>query len=98
MPPLPGILPGFGDDEAPDPDKAAHVVVFFVLAALAVAPARARLRRPVVAAALASVAYGAMLELVQTAIPWRSGELGDLLADGVGSTLGAMTSLLRRRS
>ena len=79
-------------------DKAAHVLLFLVLAALAVAPARARLRYPVAAAALLSFAFGGLLELLQGALGWRSAEVADLLADGVGSTLGALASLLWNRA
>ena len=67
-------------------------------AALAVAPARARLRYPVAAAALLSFAFGGLLELLQGALGWRSAEVADLLADGVGSTLGALASLLWNRA
>jgi VanZ family protein len=88
------LVPGLASTGVWGLDKAGHVLVFLVLAALAVAPARARVRRPIVAAAAVSFAYGAVLELVQGALGWRSAEIADLLANGVGSLLGASSSLL----
>ncbi len=37
--------------------------------------------------ALACTSFGALIELWQTALPYRSGEWGDLLADAVGVAL-----------
>jgi VanZ family protein len=91
-------VPDFDRASGWDLDKAAHVFFFLVLAALAVAPARARMRHPVVAAAVASCLYGAVLELLQAALGWRSAELADLLADGLGSTFGAAAALLWSRA
>jgi VanZ family protein len=79
-------------------DKVAHVLFFLVLAALAVAPARARVRHPVVTAAVASFVYGAVLELLQAALGWRSAELADLIADGIGSTIGALAAQVWSRA
>ena len=32
--------------------------------------------------------YGALIELIQAFLPWRSAELGDALANAVGAALG----------
>jgi VanZ family protein len=56
----------------------------------------ARLGRPS-RAALALVAYGGAIELLQRWVPGRSAEWGDLLADAIGVGLGwAVGRALRR--
>ena len=40
-----------------------------------------------------AVAFGLMVELIQRLIPWRSFELTDLVADGVGASSGATLAL-----
>ena len=48
-------------------------------------------------AALGLLAYGGLIELLQTQVPGRSGEWPDLLADGLGLLLGAaLLALLAR--
>lgn len=47
--------------------------------------------------ALALVAFGGFIEVVQTFIPGRSGEWGDLLADAVGTAVGLAAAALWRR-
>ena len=78
-------------------DKANHALAFAVLAAMAELalwpqPARRRLN---VAALLA---YGALIEVVQSRLPARSGEWSDLAADAVGIAIGLLLAapLLRR--
>jgi VanZ family protein len=78
-------------------DKANHALAFAILAAVAELalwphPARRRLN---VAALLA---YGALIEVVQSRLPARSGEWSDLAADGVGIAIGLLLAapLLRR--
>ena len=67
-------------------DKVVHGGVFFVLSALlALATGR-----PLLAALLATL-YGASDELHQLLVPGRQADLLDLLADGVGSALGALS-------
>jgi VanZ family protein len=77
-------------------DKAGHVALFFVLGALAIGPMRVRSRRPVLAVLAGSVLYGGLLEVLQGALGWRSAELLDLVANGVGSAAGVAAALLRR--
>ncbi|MFO1330150.1 MAG: VanZ family protein [Rubrivivax sp.] len=70
-------------------DKANHAMAFAVLALLAEGgwgPGRAR------AIAAALLAYGALIELLQTQLPPRSGEWGDWLADAVGVALGLLAA------
>jgi VanZ family protein len=74
-------------------DKAGHVFLFLVLGALAVGPARARTRHPLLAVVLGGLAFGAVLELLQGALGWRSAELADLLADGIGLAVGVAAPL-----
>lgn len=72
-------------------DKLLHAGAFAGLAALIAfalpeLPARKRQR----VAAGASSAAGALLELFQSALPYRSAELLDLVADTLGAVLGAL--------
>lgn len=47
--------------------------------------------------ALALLAYGGLIELLQTQVPGRSAEWADLLADGIGIAIGlAILGLLKR--
>jgi hypothetical protein len=78
-------------------DKAGHFVLFLVLAALAVAPARRRTRHPLLLAGIAAFLYGAALEVLQGLSGVRAPELGDLVADGLGSLAGVLAPGLRRR-
>lgn len=63
-------------------DKIAHAAIFAALAILALrawpgaAPSRVF---------LVLLVYGAAIEAIQFAIPWRSGEVLDLAADAVGA-------------
>jgi len=82
--PLPN-LPGLAID------KVGHALAFAGLAALvAFALAKLPLRRRLMSAASASTAVGGLLELVQSALPYRSAEWLDLLADAIGAVLGAL--------
>jgi VanZ family protein len=92
MPPVFGSVAGSGRD------KAGHFFLFLVLAALAVGPAQVRTRHPVLVAVLGGVVFGAVLELLQSALGWRSGELADLMADGLGSLAGAVLPKLWGRA
>jgi VanZ family protein len=76
-------------------DKLAHLLAFAAAVPL-IARAHAYLRprdtprkRLVVSAAVASAA-GALLELGQAALPYRSAEVADLLADACGATAAAL--------
>jgi VanZ family protein len=67
-------------------DKANHALAFAVLALVAECgwwPHPQRSRR----VALGLLAYGALIELVQSRIPERSGEWADWLADAIGIAL-----------
>lgn len=72
-------------------DKLLHAVAFAGLAGLiAFALPEVRDRRRQGFAAGVSTAVGALLELVQSALPYRSADVLDLLADAVGAVLGAL--------
>ena len=93
----PEVVPFAGPGDVPGLDKAGHVALFFVLGALAIGPMRARSRRPVIAVLAGSLLYGGLLEVLQGALGWRSAELLDLVADGVGSAAGVAAALLWRQ-
>jgi VanZ family protein len=69
-------------------DKANHVLAFAALAFAAhlgyPAPPAARVLGPT-----ALLAFGGLIEILQSLVPERSGEWLDLLADGVGIVCGA---------
>lgn len=85
--------PGGPDTELPGADKAVHLLLF----ALVAATARWRLGgRPAVLAAV--LLYAALSEVVQgVALPGRSGDLLDLLADALGALLGSALASRRLR-
>jgi VanZ family protein len=76
-------------------DKVDHLLSFAALAAaglLALAPGR----RGSVLAASSMLAYGVLIELLQTQIPGRYGDVQDAVADAVGVALGvALITALR---
>lgn len=92
----PSLLPGLDRAGATGLDKVGHFVLFLVLAWLAVEPARARTRHPLLAAVVASVLFGAALEGVQALLGWRSAEVLDVVADGIGSWAGVLPAFWRR--
>ena len=72
-------------------DKVGHALAFAGLAVLvAFALPKLPLLRRLVIAGSVSTGVGALLELVQSALPYRSAEWLDLLADAVGAVLGAL--------
>lgn len=76
-------------------DKLNHFSAFGTLMVLAgrVWPGRWML------GALGLLAYGGLIELLQTQVPGRAAEWADLLADGIGILLGlALLAALRRLS
>lgn len=78
-------LPPIGAPDLPA-DKLGHVLGYAALAAYAgVLFTRAGLARAV----LALFAVGIAVEALQTLLPWRSGELLDILANTLGLVLGA---------
>jgi VanZ family protein len=76
--------PGASEPGIAGGDKLVHFLAFAVLA-MPMAYAR---RLPLFLIILAGVAYGGLIELIQPYVG-RSGEWGDLLADGLGAFLGA---------
>jgi VanZ family protein len=94
----PSLVPSLGAAGESNLDKLGHLLLFLVLAALAVAPARGRTRHPLTVVVLGGIAYGALLEVLQGALGWRSAELADLAADGVGSLVGVLVPVLRGRA
>ncbi len=73
-----------------DADKGVHVLAFAVLAAwyaLIYRPSQALAR-----CALGLLSFAVLTELMQVAIPWRSGDLADLLADLLGIGLGMIVA------
>lgn len=79
-------------------DKALHALAFAGLTSLvAFALPMLPTRRRLTFAAAASIGVGALLELVQSALPYRSAEWLDLLADAVGALSSAvLLSLVSR--
>ena len=94
----PALVPGLATATETGLDKAGHFLLFLVLALLAVPPARARTRHPAAAVVVVGVLYGAVLEGLQAATGVRSAELGDLVADGLGSVAGALAMALWRQA
>jgi VanZ family protein len=94
----PALMPGLEAAGASGLDKAGHFVLFLVLALLAVAPARARTRHPLIVAAVASVLYGVLLEGLQAATGIRTADVADVVANGLGSSVGVLLPALWRRS
>ena len=87
-----------GVDRLPFRDKALHVGEYAVLGWLCMQAAKASWPREAhwrtfVFAVFVSTLWGLSDEIHQALVPGRSPELGDLLADLVGSTLGAAAAL-----
>ena len=80
-------------------DKAAHFALFLVQAwLLLMALQTHRARRPLLWAAVATVAYAGLLELAQLWAPGRSWELMDLVAGAAGALAAVVIGLWRRRA
>jgi VanZ family protein len=72
-------------------DKAAHVCEYLLFAWLLIRAIRTTLmRQPEYLwwAWVYATSYGLLIELIQGLLPWRSGNLADALANGVGAALG----------
>lgn len=79
-------------------DKANHALAFAVLALVAEPALWPHPQRRWLGAA-GLLAYGALIEVVQSRLPARSGEWADLLADAAGIGIGMLLAVpLRRRS
>ena len=78
-------------------DKIDHLLAFVSLA-VAAALSWPATRRHAAGAGVALLAYGALIEILQTQVPGRSGELLDLASDAAGIVLGlALAHGLRSR-
>jgi VanZ family protein len=92
---------GPGDFIGVPSDKLLHAAAFLVLALLAARavhygfPNRPPLARIGLAVGL-SVAIGVLLEVYQLALPDRSADVGDALADAIGALLGGAALVLFR--
>jgi VanZ family protein len=85
-------------------DKLVHAIlfaVFFILLARAfrdLDPAGPARRHALLVALVISVAYGLLTELLQELTSWgRHGELGDMVANTIGSLIGVMVVWLAGR-
>ena len=95
------VLPG-GSIEGPElpfVDKAAHFVMYGIMAALVHRAARGDSLRRAMLVAVACGALGGVLEIVQEFVPGREASIGDALANllGAATVSAAWFGLLRRR-
>ena len=74
-------------------DKSNHVLGFATLGLLSHGSWPGRR----MAALAGLLAYGALIEILQSLTPTRSAEFGDLVADGIGLAAGAVLPLLLAR-
>ncbi len=96
------VVPGGGPEFFPYQDKVLHFALYAGLAFLFVWSLRITNLRfwphvPLLAAALA-VAYGALNEVNQLRIPYRSAEFLDVVANTLGAALGACVGALAAKS
>ena len=90
------FMPQTSHDNLQHLDKVRHLLAFSTLAlvaSLSWTPGR----RTTVYAACGLMAYGLLVELVQTQLPTRSGSAADWLADGVGIAIGLLLFRALRR-
>lgn len=83
----------------PMADKWGHMLAYLVLAMCMASDgyhAHLPIRRVYIAALIFPIAYGGLLELIQPLFPPRACELGDLLADSIGTVLGVALYVLFR--
>jgi VanZ family protein len=83
---LAGVLPLRFDSGLAHGDKLGHLLVHAALAAAAALLFASR--RALAAAGAGLLLFGAAIELLQALLPWRSAEVADLLANGLGTALG----------
>ena len=81
-------------------DKVAHLLLFLAMTLLVIRSFKStsRFERPVLAAALATLAYSVLLEVAQGMIPGRFLEPADMVANGVGVMLALPLQSLIDRS
>ena len=80
-------------------DKIMHAVAWAVLACAAWLVCRTwwtRVARTALAVWLVTLAYGALVEALQLAVPGRTAEWGDLAADAVGASIAVALLSWRR--
>lgn len=77
-------------------DKAQHALSFFCLSSLGILA----YQKAVVKVAIGLLLYGASIEVLQWITGWRSGELTDWAADGIGILIGCalINRLIQKRS
>jgi len=72
-------------------DKIIHALIYFLLAFLAVNTFwRKKIANPKICSFFYAFSLGLFMELVQHFLPYRSFELGDILANLLGSLLGVL--------
>ncbi len=79
--------------------QAGHFLEFALLAGLLAGWACARIEavwQPMAAAWLAATAYGALIEVLQMPLPYRSAQWGDLAMDAGGAGAGLLVLLVLR--
>ena len=72
-------------------DKLIHVCEYLVFAWLlvqAIRVGRVVTRDYLLWAWIYATSYGLLIELLQSLVPWRSGDLGDALANAIGAAIG----------
>ena len=80
--------------------KAAHFLAYFVLGILIfnlILRLNGDLKKSIVITLLISISYAAFDETVQTFVPGRSGQVSDVIIDGVGAAAGIAFYLLVRK-
>lgn len=82
----------------PGLDKIYHLSTFALTCWLLAQVLWTALPRPLVAAVALTTAHAAVIELVQSQLPQRAADAGDLLADLVGVALGAVVWLVTRKN
>ena len=76
-------------------DKAQHALAFFGLSGLGILA----YQKTAVKVAISLLLYGALIEVLQWLTGWRSGEVADWVADGMGILIGftLMNGLIQKR-
>jgi VanZ family protein len=78
------LIPQAGVDLGERGDKVVHFIAYFFTALLFSVTFRSRFEHPDVSAVLFAFGYGAMIELVQLVLPYRTGSFLDLVANFSG--------------
>lgn len=89
------VTPGMGPGERFGADKIAHASAFALVGSLAAIAWPGR--RAAVLSFLGLVLLGALTELAQMIVPYRSASLGDVAADVIGAAIGISAIFLIRR-